>query len=110
MNVTESSNQPLHSDLSDAEDMLDLLESFVGQLPNRASALGEAIGGGDLAQAKVLAHQLKGAAGSYGFNPISEACRGLEACILENRATEETNAALAEVVNLCQRATHLPPK
>ena len=110
VNVAESSkNSPLYSDLSDDEDMLDLLESFVSQLPNRASSLETAMAEGDLAQAKVLAHQLKGAAGSYGFGPISVACKTFEDCLAEDSASEATQGALAEVVGLCARATHLPP-
>ena len=109
MNVTESSKNPLYSDLACAEDMLDLLESFVSQLPNRAAALSGSFDSGDIAQAKVLAHQLKGAAGSYGFTPISEACLAFEGCLLEDN-DDTTRRALTCVVDLCVRATHRPPK
>ena len=110
LNVAESSmNPPLYSDLSDDEDMLDLLESFVSQLPNRGTALETSLQEGDLAQAKVLAHQLKGAAGSYGFGPISTACKAFEDCLVEDAASDATKKALAAIVDLCARATHLPP-
>ena len=92
MNVTESSKNPLFSDLAGDEDMLDLLESFVSQLPNRASAMTAAFESGDVAQAKVLAHQLKGAAGSYGFTPISEACLAFEGCIAESGTGDAAEA------------------
>jgi DNA-binding response OmpR family regulator len=49
-----------------------LVERFVAGLPQRVAALQAALSSGDLAQLKTLAHQLKGAAGGYGFTPISQ--------------------------------------
>lgn len=90
--------------------MVDLLESFVSQLPDRARAMRAAHEKGDSAQLKVLAHQLKGAAGSYGFAPISEVCRELESAVVGGRSAAEVRTAIARVAELCALATHLPAR
>lgn len=68
----------------------------------------DAFDDGDLDQLKVLAHQLKGAAGSYGFGPISVVCSQLEKVVLEGAPSETILAAIARVADFCERATHLP--
>jgi HPt (histidine-containing phosphotransfer) domain-containing protein len=56
----------------------------------------------------VLAHQLKGAAGSYGFAQISETCQLLEAGVAKRAPAAEILGVLARLAELCRRATHLP--
>ncbi len=106
--TNQAQNTPLYSELARDETMRDLLESFVAQLPSRAAAMTVACRSGDMKQLKLLAHQLKGAAGSYGFLPISEACRQLESTVDGDEISEALRSAMTTVVVLCQRATHLP--
>ncbi len=59
--------------------------------------------GSDIERLRTLAHQLKGAAGSYGFGPISPVAEALE------KATEESSEAeiaqcVEDLVGICQRA------
>ncbi len=56
-----------------------LVEHFVSSLGQRVGAIEEAMTKGDYAQLKTLAHQLKGAAGGYGFPGLTEAARNVEA-------------------------------
>jgi HPt (histidine-containing phosphotransfer) domain-containing protein len=53
----------------------------------------------------VLAHQLTGAAGGYGFPRISVAARQLEQLARETGDIDSIRAALHELTGLCQRAT-----
>ncbi|MCA8962173.1 MAG: Hpt domain-containing protein, partial [Planctomycetes bacterium] len=69
---------PLYSSYADDEDMLELVEMFVEELPDRVHSLESAISQGDLPQLETLAHQIKGSAGSYGFQVITEAAGRLE--------------------------------
>ena len=73
---------PLISEVADDEEMAPLVEQFVASLPARATALLEATFAGDLTRLARLAHQLKGAAGGYGFPTITDA-----AALLEQAAT-----------------------
>jgi len=110
LETTESTPRPLHSDLANDADMTDLLQSFVEQLPDRANAMRGAHETGDKARLRILAHQMKGAAGSYGFSPISEVCRELEAAVASGAGASEVRAILARVAELCSLATHLPAR
>ena len=106
METTES-NGPLFSSLADDPDLQDLLEEFVARLPGRAEEMRIAFEGGDRDRLKTLAHQLKGAAGSYGFSPITDVCRDLEESVRDGGDEDTIREALGAVVDLCERATHL---
>jgi signal transduction histidine kinase/HPt (histidine-containing phosphotransfer) domain-containing protein len=69
---------PLVSELADDEDMAPLVAQFVASLPERAAALLEATFAGDLTRLTRLAHQLKGAAGGFGFPTVTTAAAALE--------------------------------
>ena len=51
---------------------------FVDQLPPKLAQMDEAIKGGDMAELSALAHWLKGAGGSMGFDDLFEPARVLE--------------------------------
>ncbi|MBT6497087.1 MAG: response regulator, partial [Planctomycetaceae bacterium] len=78
---SKQQHQPaaLVSELADDEDMLELVEMFVGELPERIAAIERSIDEQDLETLGVLAHQLKGAAGGYGFPTMTDAARLLDA-------------------------------
>src|SRR5204863_374685 len=75
-----------------------------------AEAVGQpfAVGLTDM-QMPVLAHQIKGAAGSYGFPAITEAVGRLEAMAKNGGRSEDTQACLRELASLCERASAIPP-
>jgi HPt (histidine-containing phosphotransfer) domain-containing protein len=89
------------SDLADDEDMTELLDGFVVSLATQATRLEEASAAGDHDAVRRIAHQIKGAAGGYGFPTITAA-----AGRLEHHAHEagEAALALAEVCGMCRRA------
>lgn len=64
--------------LEDA-DLRDIVEEFVGGMGTRVEELQQAFERMDWEMMVVLAHRLKGAAGSYGYPDISTFCSGLEA-------------------------------
>ncbi len=90
----------LFSELAEERDLADLLAEFVEGLPRRVDALQEALDRNDLAGLARLAHQLRGAAGSYGFSTITTAARAVEesaqapVCLDELRRQFEALAAL----------------
>ncbi|MFK7760323.1 MAG: Hpt domain-containing protein [Phycisphaerales bacterium] len=63
--------------VNDSED-IELIEMFLEELPNRIQSLNKAAEAGDFSQMNRLAHQLKGAAPGFGFDPIGEAAGVLE--------------------------------
>lgn len=94
---------PLYSELMD-DDLLDLVEMFVAELPERIAAIKTAINEEDIAALGSLAHQLKGSAGGYGFPSISDAARAVESSA---KAGEDAQTLLEQVralADLCDRA------
>lgn len=94
---------PIYSTLAADRALADLVELFVDELPDRVARLQRLYDADDRRELERAAHQLKGAAGSYGFDPLTPAAARLEHAVSEDRACEELAAALDELISLCQR-------
>jgi HPt (histidine-containing phosphotransfer) domain-containing protein len=64
---------PLRSEYAEDENFRELLEAFVDTFPEKLRSMAELFRGGKIDELGRLAHQLKGAAGGYGFPEISAA-------------------------------------
>lgn len=96
---------PLISQLAGDPEMEELVEFFIGDLRERMARLEAAMSDGDREALHALIHQLKGAAGGYGFPDITDAARSVEQTML---ATEGELSGVSEQVEdliaLCRRA------
>jgi HPt (histidine-containing phosphotransfer) domain-containing protein len=100
-------NSPIVSTLADDEDLAELIEVFVGQLPERLSTMHEAFEQADLERLCQLAHQLKGSGGSHGFAVLTEKAAELEeAC--KAQALERARVDLRELAELIPRVKARP--
>ena len=100
-------NEPaelLYSTLADDPDLAEIVAMFVQEMPERIARLLDRFRESDREGLRRAAHQLKGAAGSYGFAPISPAAARLEDQIVHTRSEEEISQALDELIDLCRRA------
>ena len=92
-------------DINDPEDA-ELIEYFLGELPERVDAITQAVSSEDVEELGRLAHQLKGAAPGFGFPAIGSAAAQLEGSIRQlDDSTEDIKLVQAEVeslVSLCQ--------
>jgi signal transduction histidine kinase/HPt (histidine-containing phosphotransfer) domain-containing protein/ActR/RegA family two-component response regulator len=95
---------PLFSEFADDADMAEIIAQFVNELPARIAALQSAVEQRDLGILRSLAHQLKGAAGGYGFAPITSAAKSLEQAARQTRDLESLRPQIEELVALCRRA------
>jgi CheY-like chemotaxis protein/HPt (histidine-containing phosphotransfer) domain-containing protein len=93
---------PLISELQDV-DVRDIVVQFVGELATRSAAIVEAEKAGDKGGLRRLAHQLKGAAGGYGFPLITEAAADVERAVQEEPAAA-LHKAIDRLASLCHRA------
>jgi signal transduction histidine kinase/CheY-like chemotaxis protein/HPt (histidine-containing phosphotransfer) domain-containing protein len=94
----------LHSSFADDSEMVEIIQRFVASLPERVAALrAEARVPGSQTLVR-LAHQLKGAAGGYGFGPISEAAATLEAAARSGGEHANVLRAVEELADVCARA------
>ena len=102
---------PSHSSQLDAllskPGMSKLVEKFLSKLDDRLAAIRAAVEAHDQAQLKVLAHQLKGAAGGYGFPAISQAAHTIEHSDLKDLTS--VNAAVQSLSELCEEARRSTP-
>lgn len=94
----------LVSELVD-DDMQELVEMFVGELPDRIDAIEKAIEEQDRASLGQLAHQLKGAAGGYGFPTISDAAELLESSAKAGKELETLRLQTLQLRELCSRSS-----
>ena len=104
--MSESGGSPtlLFSELAGDPELDQLVTEFVAALAERVSALEQVLAAGNLARAATLAHQLKGAAGSYGFPLITEAALRVERIAKEGRNVGALRDAVTDLAQLCRRA------
>jgi HPt (histidine-containing phosphotransfer) domain-containing protein len=68
----------LVSELADDPDLGAIIPEFLAGLAARREELQTAVAAGDRARLRTLAHQLKGAAGGFGYPTMGEAAAALE--------------------------------
>ena len=94
----------LLSDLADDPDMAELVQMFLLQLEDRAVAFERLRQPLDRAVLASKAHQLKGAAGGYGYMSISAAAREVERYAVSGGTQCECDAAVETLIALCRAA------
>ena len=100
----ESTSEALRSDFHEDPEMLPLVEGFVARLPKRLSALESAVRNADWKRVALLSHQLKGAAGGYGFPSLTKVAEAMETAALLSAPSISLEKYLSELKSLCQRA------
>jgi HPt (histidine-containing phosphotransfer) domain-containing protein len=78
-----------------------LVERFLAGMPLRIAGMRQAHSSGDVEQLKVLAHQLKGAAGGYGFSAVSSAAGKLESALTGGADAATVLEYLEALLQLC---------
>jgi histidine phosphotransfer protein HptB len=99
-----NSTGAIYSPLAADPDMAQLVALFVDELPARVAAIRQAADGADWSHVRLLAHQLKGAGGSYGFPQITAAAGALERACKEQLGNDELASALQQFAAVCGRA------
>jgi HPt (histidine-containing phosphotransfer) domain-containing protein len=100
--------EPLISEYADDPQMQDLVAVFVGGLRARTDQLQRAAERGDAATLRSLAHQVKGAAGGFGFGSISTLADHLEQAARRGAELAELRRHTTALVELCLRAVAPP--
>ena len=87
---------------------LEIVEQFVGDLPSRMQALEEALDSENYEQVRRMAHQLKGAFGSYGYQPLAAAACQLEQDARSGSQIEVIRWQVEQLVRMCQQTSAAP--
>jgi HPt (histidine-containing phosphotransfer) domain-containing protein len=101
---TQPAAARLYSSLGTDPDLGQLVDLFVEEMPGRVAGVLEQLSRDDWDGLRQTAHQLKGAAGSYGFQPITASAARVEDAIREGLPEEQIRRAVGELTDLCSRA------
>jgi HPt (histidine-containing phosphotransfer) domain-containing protein len=104
MDQPSTTKKFLVSELAGEDELAELLALFVQELPKRAEAMRQALATADSERLALLAHQLKGAAGSYGFPTITDLARTVEQAARTGCPPAQLGVHLDELANACARA------
>ncbi len=76
----------------------------MAEMPERVANFWDLLSKGNSEELRRAAHQLKGAAGSYGFEPITDAAAQLEIAVKTSQPEVEIRQAVEELTALCESA------
>ncbi|UUO05396.1 Hpt domain-containing protein [Blastopirellula sp. J2-11] len=99
----QSSSEPLYSELGDDPDLAEIVEMFVDEMPDRIESMLNCVDKNDWDGLGRIAHQLKGAAGSYGFGQITPYAAQLEHDCRSQASDEAMIASFRELAVVCRR-------
>lgn len=96
--------EPLYSTLGGDPDLGDLVTLFVEEMSDRVANIQDLLKRRDWEELRRAAHQIKGAAGSYGFGAISPCAGKLEYAIRDQEPEENIRQAVEDLTAICNRA------
>ena len=97
-------NGPLYSSFGADPELGEIVELFVEEMPSRIETLVEQYTSHNWEGLRQTAHQLRGAAGSYGFDDISPTAARLERFLEASEPEETVRNAVEQLVDVCSRA------
>ena len=100
----------IYSDLTNDDDLRDIVALFVDEMEGRVTKIESEYASSDLYSLGRTVHQLKGAAGSYGFAKITQAATAVEERIRDAAPNEELETSVKELVALCRLISVEPPR
>ncbi len=101
--IPSLANSSIYSTLSDDLDLAPIVEMFVEEIPQRIAAMEMAATRQDWPTLERLAHQIKGAGGSYGFEQTTAVAGKLERAVHERQPVDAIMLCLYETIDLCRR-------
>lgn len=94
---------PLYSSYGADPDLGELVTLFVSEIPQRVDQLLTDLESGNWSGVQRTAHQLKGAAGSYGFSQVTPYADCVESLIRRRESEEQVRTAITSLVEVCRR-------
>ena len=92
-----------YSTLGDDPDLGELVEMYVEEMPDRIAALVQAFDSGDMEMLRHIAHQMKGAAGSYGFDQLTPLANAVQFSVRDNEPEENIEKTLQDLLGACRQ-------
>ena len=104
MNTQSTKSRTIYSTLRNDTTLSKLVELFVDEMPDRVQNLTTLLKQANWEELRRAAHQLKGAAGSYGFDAISPTAGVVEDKIRGGHCEDEIRQAVEELCDMCRSA------
>ncbi len=102
--MSDVKSKGLYSTLAGDPMLGQLVDLFVAEMPSRTAKLIDRLEACDWEGLRQAAHQLKGAAGSYGFPAISPAAAQLEDAVRRQLPEETIRQTAGQLVDFCRQA------
>src|SRR5690606_2734337 len=99
--VEAGSAEWIYSELGGDPELSDLVDLFVEEMPQRMEAFKKSMEHGNSEELGRLAHQMKGAAGSYGFSQLTPQAAKLERAVKDQQPEDEVLNSLNELLKMC---------
>jgi HPt (histidine-containing phosphotransfer) domain-containing protein len=93
----------IKSSLGDNPRMQAIIPEFIDGLPDQVRMMTDLLERNDLAALQKVIHQLRGAAGGYGFEPITEPATIAEESIKVGKAYESIAAEIKSLIEVIRR-------
>ena len=103
MNQAIASFEPVYSAYGHDPDLADLVAVFAKEIPDRVACFRPYLDGPDWEGLGRVTHQLKGAAGSYGFDQLTPILQRFESLVKQRASLDALEVAFHEVVAVCER-------
>jgi len=111
MDLATVNRDCVYSRLASDPDLREIVDLFVEEMPGRVATMLEQLNAADWDGLRRSSHQLRGAAGSYGFDGISPSAGKVEAAIRDGEPEQRIRETVEELVELCNRTRcGLPPQ
>jgi histidine phosphotransfer protein HptB len=93
----EEAKYAIYSEFADDEEFQELIELFVNAIPHKREQLSLFHNSNDIEHLQRIAHQLKGAAGGYGFPGLTDVSASLESAC-KNNSLEDLDEKVNELL------------
>ena len=103
MSQTAKETELLYSTLASDPDLNEIVAMFVDEMPERVDKLIEELKRNNLEGLQRVAHQLRGAAGSYGFHQLTPYASRVEDAAEKGEPEDRIREAVDELAEMCQR-------
>jgi len=95
--------ETIHSSMADDPDYGELVVLYVDEMPDRIAALEQAFDSGNMEDLRRAAHQMKDAAGSYGFDQLTPLAAAVECTVRNGELEDNIQKTLRDLIDLCRR-------
>jgi signal transduction histidine kinase/DNA-binding NarL/FixJ family response regulator len=96
--------KPLRSTLGDDPIVAPLIQNFLSDLAESIEQLERSIDTGERAELAGIAHRIRGAAGAYGFAPLSDAAAACEEAVAKDQSATALRSACQQLITLARSA------